>query len=306
MNNELRKLLTTNNIPIKKITLKNNARIIDTNDNKYVIKDNKTSLSNLYKYLDSRSFNYHPKLLLETDNYNIFEYIDNINIDDNEKAKDIMHLTGLLHAKTSYYKEIDIDDYKELYESTINKLDYLNNYYLDIMGIIDKEIYMSPSHYFLARNINIIFKCLDKSHYLIDKWYNIIAKKKKVRLVTIHNNLDIDNYLRSDKGYLLSWDKSKTDMPIYDLLNFYKKYIIDFPIDNLISYYENIYPLLEEEKLLLISLLLIPDKVEFNKREFTMCNILRKKIDYLYKTLDFSNNYLKSPPPKDSNTDKKN
>lgn len=302
MNSELRSFLNRNNINYKKITLKNSARIIDTDTERYVIKNHNNSLKNTYRYLNSRSFNYFPKLLMETDDYNIFEYIDNIDIEDDEKAKDIMYLVGLLHAKTSYYKEIDIDNYKELYENIISKLNYLNNYYLDIMGVIDKEVYMAPSHYLLARNINLVFSSLDRSHNLIDKWYKIIDKKKKIRLVTIHNNLNINNYLRSDKGYLLSWEKSKLDMPIYDILPFYRKYALTFPFDNLLPYYESIYPLLEEEKLLLVALMLLPNKLEFDKREFLMCQEIRIELDYLYKTLELSDNYLKLPPPKNSTT----
>ena len=301
MNNDLREFLVSNNIIFKKITIKNRARIID---DKYVIKDNRKELSKIYKYLSSRSFDYFPKLLLETKDYDMFEYIDSIEIDDNEKAKDIMKLIGLLHAKTSYYKEIDIDDYKKLYEDTIDNLNYLNNYYLDIMGIIDREIYMSPSHYFLARNINIVFKSLNRSRYLIDKWYDIINKKKKVRIVTIHNNLDLDNYLRSDKGYLLSWDNSKLEIPIYDLFIFFKKYATRFSILDLLNYYESVYHLLDEEKILLFVLLLVPDKIVFDKREYDMCGVVRDEVRYLDKILNVSFSYLKLPEDSEVNKGK--
>ncbi len=301
MNNDLREFLVSNNIIFKKITIKNRARIID---DKYVIKDNRKELSKIYKYLSSRSFDYFPKLLLETKDYDMFEYIDSIEIDDNEKAKDIMKLIGLLHAKTSYYKEIDIDDYKKLYEDTIDNLNYLNNYYLDIMGIIDREIYMSPSHYFLARNINVVFKSLNRSRYLIDKWYDIISKKKKVRMVTIHNNLDLDNYLRSDKGYLLGWDNSKTEIPIYDLFMFFKKYATRFSAFDLLNYYESVYHLLDEERILLFVLLLVPDKIVFDKREYNMCGIVRDEIQYLDKILNLSLKYLKLPEDSEVNKSK--
>ena len=301
MNNDLREFLVSNNIIFKKITIKNRARIID---DKYVIKDNRKELSKIYKYLSSRSFDYFPKLLLETKDYDMFEYIDSIEIDDNEKAKDIMKLIGLLHANTSYYKEIDIDDYKKLYEDTIDNLNYLNNYYLDIMGIIDREIYMSPSHYFLARNINVVFKSLNRSRYLIDKWYDIISKKKKVRMVTIHNNLDLDNYLRSDKGYLLGWDNSKTEIPIYDLFMFFKKYATRFSAFDLLNYYESVYHLLDEERILLFVLLLVPDKIVFDKREYNMCGIVRDEIQYLDKILNLSLKYLKLPEDSEVNKSK--
>lgn len=209
MNNELRTILKELNIACQKITLKNTASIIKGTNKNYVIKKHTNSLSNIYNYLSSRAFDYYPKLLITKNNYDIFEYIDNLNIKgtEAEQAQDIIHLTALLHAKTTFYKELDIDDYKKLYEDILDNLNYLNNYYLDLITNIDKEIYMSPSNYLLARNINMIFSSLDHSNYLLNKWYNLIKNKQKVRLVTIHNNLSLDHYLRNSKSYLLSWGK---------------------------------------------------------------------------------------------------
>lgn len=303
MNNELREFLRKNDIAYKKITIKNGVSIISNDDDKYVIKrSKKDNLNNIYKYLDSRSFDYYPKLLLESNKYNIFEYVDSIDMSLDEKAKDIMHVIGLLHAKTTYYKEIDIDDYKKTYEDAVNNLDYLYNYYSDMITIIDKEVYMSPSHYLLARNINIVFSSINNSRILIDKWYKTINEKRKVRLVTLHNNLEIDHYIRSDKSYLLSWDKSKVDLPIYDLLIFYKKYALYFDFSSLFNYYESIYPLIPEEKDLLFALLNIPDKIEFNDKEYSMCNKIRKDIDYLYLTRNITKEFIPELLPPENST----
>lgn len=306
MNNELRKFLKENDISCNKITIKNGVSIITDGDDRYVIKKNKFSnLNGLYRYLESRSFDYYPRLLLESNRYNIFEYVDDIDMTLDEKAKDIMHVIGLLHAKTTYYKEIDIDDYKKIYEDVISNLNYLYNYYSDMITIIDKEIYMAPSHYLLARNINIIFSSIDVSRRLIERWLKVINEKRKVRVVTIHNNLDIDHYVRNDKSYLLSWDKSKVDLPIYDLLIFYRKYALYFDFSSLFSYYESIYPLLPEEKDLLFSLLNIPDKIEFNDSQYSMCNKIRKYMDYLYLTKDVTRELIPGIlPPKNSAKDK--
>ena len=71
-----------------------------------------------------------------------------------------MHLISLLHSKTAYYKEIDYDEYKNIYENLNNKIDYIYNYYLDVINMIESKIYMSPSEYLLARNISKIFSCI--------------------------------------------------------------------------------------------------------------------------------------------------
>ena len=41
----------------------------------------------------------------------------------------MIDLVGLLHNKTTYYKEVDESDYKELYEDITNNIIHLNGYY---------------------------------------------------------------------------------------------------------------------------------------------------------------------------------
>ena len=44
-----------------------------------------------------------------------------------QKAEDLIDLMALLHHKTTHYKEVDISDYKELYEDISNNIFYLKN-----------------------------------------------------------------------------------------------------------------------------------------------------------------------------------
>ena len=186
MNKELRTFLEDNNIITKKITIKKNVTIIDTGDNKLVIKKRTKDLNKLYKYLSSRAFNYYPKILYQTDNYDIYEYIDEVDISIEEKALDIIKILTLLHSKTTFYKDIDDDTYKEIYEEITNRVEYLANYYEDIITVIESEEYMSPSNYLFARNVTKVFQALNYCKYNIDKWYDIIKEKKRVRIVNIH------------------------------------------------------------------------------------------------------------------------
>ena len=282
MNKELRELFDRNNIITKKITIKNNVRIINSNEENFVIKRRTKDLTNTYKYLKSRSFNFFPDILYRTDNYDIYKYLENIEIPDEEKAQDIIRLTTLLHSKTTFYRDIDDNTYKELYESTLEKLEYLTNYYKDIAEIIEKEVYMSPSHYYFIRNITKIFQSLEYCKYHLDNWYKIIEDKKRIRVVQLHNNLDLDHYiLNDDTPYLISWRKTKKDIPIYDLINLYKKYYKELDFIELIRKYEMNYPLLPEEKELFLVLISIPEKLEFINNEYNMCNKVKDFYDYL-------------------------
>ena len=297
MNKEIRELFDRNNIITKKITLKKNVIIIDTGDNKLVIKKRERNLDDLFKYLKTRSFDYFPQIIYKTTNYDIYEYIDDVEIPKEERALDIIRLTTMLHSKTTFYKDIDEDYYKEIYENTIERIDYLNNYYNDIASIIEKEEFMSPSNYLFIRNITKIFQALNYCKYNIDKWYDIINEKKRIRIVNLHNDLSLEHYLVGDRPCLISWNKSKKDMPIYDIIKMYKKYYLELDFCELLRNYERQYPLLPEEKILFFIFLSLPDKLEFNKTEYNMCLEVKKFYDYINITEKFISDYFPTPNP---------
>ena len=278
MNSELRKLFDEKDIVIKGITLRNNVIIIDNGNEKFVIKKRDNNLEKLYNYLLSRGFVYFPKIIYKTDNY---QYINDVDINYEEKALDIIRVVSLLHSKTTFYKDIDDDSYKKMYEDILSRIDYLEHYYDDIASWIEKEEYMSPSHYFFIRNISGIFYALRYCRVNIKKWYSIIESKKRVRLVNIHNNLSLDHCIVSDKPYLISWKYSKKDIPIYDLIKLYRSYYNELDFCDLIKCYEDKYPLLIEEKILFLVLISIPSKLEFVNREYDMCKMVKEFYEYL-------------------------
>lgn len=273
-----------------RFTIKNNAKIIDTDKGCFVIKEKKGSnLNELERYLNSRSFNYLPRIISEeNDKYDISEYIKEINIPDEQKASDIISLLSLLHNKTTFYKEIDSGEYKKIYEEIDSKINYLFNYYNDLITIIEDKVYMSPSEYLLARNISKIFATLYFCKNEIKSWYNIVKDKKKMRFVTNHNNISLDHLVRGETPYLVSWNKSKTDLPIFDFMSFYNKGYHNLNYNELLNQYEEKYPLFEEEKKLLFVLISIPDKIDFTNEEYYIC----KKINFILNKIYRSENLL--------------
>ena len=289
MNNYVRKIASEYNIPINKITIKNNTRIID---DKIVLKKKKNNdLNNVYKYLKSRSFDYFPEPITIDNLYEVYPFLEDTYEPSEQKATDIMHLLGLLHSKTTFYREIDIDKNKEIYENISDELEYLNNFYNDLITMIEKEVYMSPSGYLIARNINIIFSSIYYAKHNLEEWYKKIDNNKNERVVNIHNNISLDHYIKNEKPYLISWNKSRVDSPIYDLLSFYKNHYLDFDFDDLFHFYESVYPLKEDERLLLFTYMAIPYKIEIISDEYEMCIKINKMIEYLYKTSNLIMNY---------------
>ena len=291
MNNDLRGKISKYKLPGEVFTIKSGARIID---NKIVIKNKvNDSIDRTYDYLKSRAFDYFPSLLESSDGYEVYPYIEDIYEPREQKAMDMMHLLSLLHSKTTFYREVDIDKNKEIYENIINNINYLNDYYNELISLIEKEVYMSPSSYLIARNINIIFSSIYYVKDNIDKWYKLIEDNKNERVSYIHNNINLDHYLKSDKPYLISWNKSRVDSPIYDLLSFYKNHYLEFDFDDLFHYYESNYPLKDNERLLLFIYMAIPPKIVIDGSEYDMCIKINKNMEYLYKTSNLIMNYQK-------------
>ena len=269
-----------------KIEKKNNVFIFKTMDGNYVIKINpKINYRKLYSYLLSRSFDYVPKLSPDSrDDAVVLEYIEDVSIDKNQKILDLINLVSLLHSKTSYYKEITLDRYKELYEQLKNNVLFIDTYYEEMFMKYLYNEYNGPYEYLLLRNYTLIYNackyCFDK----IEKWYLSISDKNKQRVVLVHNNLKLDHYLKNESEYLISWDKYIIDSPVLDLVNLYKNEWEDITFKEVLDTYNNSFSLLDEEKILFNILISIPYKIDNVLSEYDKCRELRRLINYLNKS----------------------
>ena len=258
--------------------------IIDTSDGRFVLKEKANNLD-IYRYLESRSFHYYPEnISSEEDEYDIYPYIEEYIIPDEQKLLDLIDLVSLLHNKTTHYKEISEDEYKKIYEDIQNKISFLETYNSDKITIIESKVYPSPAEYLFERNITKLFSALTFCKEELEKWYEKVKLKQKKRLVIIHNDLRLNHFLRNENSYLISWNKSRIDMPIFDLYKLYKNEGLEVEFASLLERYERNYPLLNEERDLLFILMSLPDKVDFVGKESEKCEIITKMIDYIYKT----------------------
>ena len=278
----IRPLIEKSKLKPIKYAKKKSVYIIETNDNKYVIK--KKNDNYILNYLKTRNFDYMPKILNEDETYQLTEYIDEINVPDDQKIFDLIDIVSLLHYKTTHFKEVDTNYYKGLYEDITGNIEYLRNYYNDLIAIIDNKEFMAPYEYVIARNIGKIYEALDFSQREIEVWYEEVKNEKKRRVVVLHNNLDLSHFIRNEESYLISWNKSRIDIPIFDLYKLYRKQGLDYDFETILKHYESHYPLLKEERKLFFILSSLPNKIEFNKTEYEMCRSISREIDLLYKT----------------------
>ena len=277
-----KKILDKNDLKVDKYTMKGKTMIVNTPLGQFALK--KGNLDNIYKYLLSRNFEYFPKVIDSNEESTIYEFVDDVKYDNEQRAFDLIHTIALLHIKTTYYKDVDIDEYKKIFEETMEKINYIYNYYMDVINIIESKIYMSPSEYLIARNISKIFSCIYFCKNELEQWYEIVKNEKRKRVVTLHNNLKLDNIIRNKSVYLIGWEYSKIDSPIYDFINFYNNYALYFDFRSLLNEYERIFPFKEEEKKLLSVLISIPSKIPNTEKEYNKVKNVRQLLDKIYKT----------------------
>lgn len=279
---------------------KGNVMMVDTDSGRFVIKECQKDQRDIYAYLESRSFHYYPKRINTlADSYQIMEYIEPIVMPEEQKMLDLIDLVTLLHTKTTHYKEVDLADYKQIYEDISNNILYLTGYYNDLVEVIETKVFMSPSEYLLVRNISKIYAALSFCKGELENWYQQIKTKTKQRYVVLHNNLSLDHFFRNTGTYLISWDKAKFGSPIYDLYKLYKRHGLEFDFSDILKHYERHYPLLDEERQLFFILIALPPNLNWQMKEYERCKNLSKELDMLVKTERLiSPYYTKDTPQK--------
>lgn len=269
-----------------KVSVKGNTKIFNCSSGNYVIKNKKNKdIKELYKYLNSRSFKYYPKLIEDNrDEVNVFEYVEDNSIDNEQKLIDLINLVSLLHSKTSYYKEITNDKIKEIYEELLGRVEYMEEYFNKIIFAIEDNVFVSPLGNLLLINSTKIFESLSFLKNEIEEWYKINIDINKMRVSIVHNNLELDHYIKNEEEYLISWDNYIIDSPILDIVKLYKSVYINMDFSNPLKLYMEKFPLSEGEKKLLFIMLVMPDEINLSNNELKNISIVRKYLDYIYKT----------------------
>ena len=285
---DIKELIRKYDLSSKDYHYMGNARILDTKHGKLVIK--KKTLENkdeMYEYLKIRGFHHFLPNKWADDHYEVYPFVEEIKLPNEQKAIDIMIMMSMLHNKTTFYKEIDLDDVKETYEHYHKKIMDLMEYYHSMQDIIETKIYYAPNEYLLIRNISSIYLSLDYSLNRLNLWYDEKVKQSKQRNVLLHNKLYIDHLVIGESSSLISWDDAKYDIPIYDFLNFYKKEYLNLEMNSLFDIYQSKYQYTKDEFYLFSALITIPDKVILKKEYYQNTYEVLRLIKYIDLTRQF-------------------
>jgi len=275
---------------IKKI---DNLEIINNGSKLICRKKIKYNINSIHNYLKSKGFKYIISYQLIND-YVIRDYIDEIEITKEDKLNELIYIISMLHTKTTHYKSISINEIKSFYEKITDEIFDIKNYYNSICEKYDHFIYLRPSINSLINNISIILVALDNSKYFLDKWYEIVKRKKRKRVSLNHNNLKITNFLVSNFPYLINFDKCIIDYPIYDLVSLFKNNYKYLDMTDIYNLYNSKYMLYDEEKYLLFSLLLKFDKISFLENDLINTRNISNLINYLNKISAFLKDNVKA------------
>lgn len=285
MNNLLKEVIKKQCGKIKKIELLKESIIYEDYDgNKFVAKENQDDILGMYNYLNSRGFEYLPRLEYCDNVGYVYDYVNDTSTPKEQKMSDLVKLDALLHNKTVYYKDLSIDEIKEIYERLMKKINDTFSYYDDLVTMIEGKVFMSPSEYMLVRNCSSIFSCINFCHKTLDEWYELESSIPKKRTVLLHNNLSPNHLIKSDKNILISWNHATYDLPIYDFIKLYKNNYSKYDFNELYKEYEKKFPLLDEEKKLMYVILFIPERISFDKDEFLSTIKVSELCNYLFTT----------------------
>ena len=269
-----------------KVSVKGKTKIFNCMCGNYVIKDKcDKDIKELYKYLSSRSFEYYPKLVEDNrSEVNVFEYVEDASIDSEQKLYDMIKLVSLLHNKTSFYKEVTKDKIKNIYESLLGRVVFIEENLNRLIYEAEDELFVSPSMNLLLNNSSKIFEALTFLKNEIEEWYKLSESDNKTRVVLVHNNLDLEHYRKNENDYLISWDNYIIDTPVIDIVKLYKKIYLLMDFTEPLKIYLNEFELLNKEKKLLYIMLVMPDELVLGSDEIKNVYVVRKYLDYIFKT----------------------
>lgn len=264
--------------------LKKNSKIIEEEENKYFIKTSNKNISELFDYLRIRNFDNIPEIIEVNEDNIKYKYIESLDKKAVDKHLDLANLLSTLHYKTAYYKDVSKNKYREIYDKLTDKVEYIEEFYKNLIDEIDMQIYPSPSEYLIQRNYSVINGALFYIKNELKKWFKLVENKNKERVVVVHNNPKIEHVIKGEINYLTNWDNYVVDTPVLDLYRLYKEEKAFDDFGRIYDKYNENFSLSEEETKLFCVLISIPLKIEDTGNELLNTKSVKEIINYLYKT----------------------
>lgn len=267
-----------------KYTIKGNVKILNCPDRDIVLKRKNSLLRDRYQYLNSRGFNnYVPVIDYSRSNYDIFPFIHENNVPYSQKGNDLARVIAIMHAKTSYNKDIDQSVYDNIFNNINDNCDYLQDYYSKMYDDLFHIKYHKPHEIIFIDYFSKINNTISFCKAEVEKWYTLVSEKKNQRVALIHNNLKLDHFLEGEDDYLISFDKSRFDTPVIDLVKLYKEEYNKLDFSEVLKNYLYHYSYNDDELKLFFVLISLPDEIKFDNNNYKNVELITNLVNYIKK-----------------------
>lgn len=272
---------------ISKCSYIHGDKFIETPRGKFIITPKSNDKVKIFRYLEQRDFPFFlPMENSISDSYELYPYVeDDILFED--KAIDLVHILSLLHIKTTSYQEVAMDSVKKMYEDISNKIEQLDAYYHKLHDDIEAHIYMAPDEYLLVRNISLLYENLFLSKRYLDDWYDLKKDSTRERVVLLHKQPCLSNFVDRKTPYFIHWDLSEKGYPISDFLYFFKQHYSILEMNSLFQIYQSKFQFTKDEMYLFFSLLLLDCEISFSSDHYKNTILVHESIFYSSKVNSF-------------------
>ncbi|WLR50099.1 spore coat protein YsxE [Bacillus tianshenii] len=193
-----------------------------------------------------------------TSYYYLMPWVETKEVSARERVVDLFKATASLHQRTTQQQTITQEARKQFYEYSLKEWDERRQKLEKYLEYCERQVYMSPYELNYCLHYTELMKVDEVAKQKLEAWYEQTEEKEKERTCLCHGNLRLEHlvYHRNEKPYLLNFERAYIGPPILDLKfliehQFYKMPYGRKSILTAMQTYQRLFPLSEEEKLLL-------------------------------------------------------
>jgi hypothetical protein len=239
------------------------------------------------EYFISIVLNHQSNILTPYENY-YFYIMPWINIDEHVvkelKLKYYFQTIAIIHNHSFYTTKVHDGYFKNICENLREMIVSRQTFYLEKIQSIELNYFKSPSEWEFILNYNRIIEHLKYASKFLEDFEQLTINKNTVRLSLVYMNFDV-NHISLEQQKIISIDKMKIDLPIYDIYDLYlHQNSLKFENDLLIEHYLSKFILYDYEKLLLACLLSCLPMIEFSTDQINNLIVITRLCNYLEST----------------------
>lgn len=284
-------------VVIDKVEVLGNVIFAFSMGKKYFYKKIDYSKEELLQYFSEIDFCYLPTYIHSSNSFLLCEAAC-LSFENKLVGEKLVFVLSTLHQKSLIIHSYQEDEKKRIYDSIFSTIDERMKYYLSLQDNIDEFEFPSPSYYLLVKNISKFYQLLHFSFSKLDEWYQ--NSGDEYREAFLIDNVCFDNFcVTESSSYFFDYGVGKRGFLVYDFVSFFRKEYSRCSMNNLLSLYQEYFPLEKSEISLLYCLISIPDEISFTNHSYVDTISVRKVVDYV----DMVNRFLLEEDKKNQEAD---